>query len=1091
MADRLYNVIHEPNNNMYRILSDRLDYFIMFPDSKNNFQDIITASSIKFINIYDNINIINEFGNQIINTKIIIIDNNKNKFDFIFQFNNGVTLDKKSESLIAIKQDGMEVASLIIHNVVDEIGGSGLLPTVILDDLGGEKWTISLTIPEVWINDSSRIYPLTAQFTMSFSPLSMENGIMMASVSALSTDAVYRDTRPYSATQFSVLFFDDSEFRRLKPNYDGVAVCSTVPYAIGDTYNLTAADIQQWYDGLGNENRNVYLQIIASKPILSTTPVYFDVIFPGSIDLYGQQASYVDSLNGLPIYKGIFAINKQQPPAYVDGTGYLNIYLIEPKTKNVEGKISVLGYRRYSLDGELVVEIDPGAMIHYGVKALSGELNVHALGRASLTGTIIVAPLTIAHGLKVLSGSISVYNPDTTTYWYNTNNRITKKTQQLKNALAPSYGVYDNGSNSTSLFYGPEIEMTHAANFIRDTASGLVYGWGRGPYLGSASTSNTVAISSPIVVANGLSFSQISAHGRYAAGVTASGSIWTWGYNYGSTVVINGTLGTTTLYQSIPVSIVGSTSYSQINAANVMLLARGYDGTLHYCGKKFGTLSAQTSLIAAPEFSGHSFVKVAGGYFYMAGLKQNGEVYAAGGFASGVSFSPATLISGAHSFIDIAGGGQHLMALKANGEMWGIGDNLRGELGIDGAIEYLTFQQVPISDSIAVIGAGFGSSMAAGNQVWTWGMPPNLISGLTLNQQYANLGRGFDSILDTNTVYSSPVAVAGHYTHSGYISVGKDIPRRALWGKVNSVATPEANQLLIWGADLITNIGPSEYLILEQGYLGNAQPGYKSEPSQIIIANNDQWGGYQTRDITNLALGARQSRLFTYGKTLPSSEVYCPYSDLMAVAQAMNDIPITGFTYWDFHTPEDYIFPYLYMSMTSTNTTFDEFRQRSYFPGKNFDFTTGLEFTLTLANRPFSPIITPFDPAYQASSYISFYEQYQILQPVIRVVIDLFDYDGATVEIFRANVRTSLSEFNPLHTINFPIGYFSNLHGGIRPTPVGGSTPGGETYPMRVWITLSPLMYGWSNIFNQAYDESNFIAPVAEPVISNITINPL
>jgi len=235
----------------------------------------------------------------------------------------------------------------------------------------------------------------------------------------------------------------------------------------------------------------------------------------------------------------------------------------------------------------------------------------------------------------------------------------------------------------------------------------------------------------------------------------------------------------------------------------------------------------------------------------------------------------------------------------------------------------------------------------------------------------------------------------------------------------------------------------------------------------------------------------RQPRLFTYGKTSPSSEVYCPYSDLMAVAQAMNDIPITGFTYWDFYTPEDYIFPYLYMSMTSTNTTFDEFRQRSYFPGKNFDFTTGLEFTLTLANRPFSPIITPFDPAYQASSYISFYEQYQILQPVIRVVIDLFDYDGATVEIFRANVRTSLSEFNPLHTINFPIGYFSNLHGGIRPTPVGGSTPGGETYPMRVWITLSPLMYGWSNIFNQAYNESNFIAPVAEPVISNITINPL
>ena len=1090
MADRLYNVIHEPNNNMYRILSDRLDYFIMFPDSKNNFQDIITASSIKFINIYDNINIINEFGNQIINTKIIIIDNNKNKFDFIFQFNNGVTLDKKSESLIAIKQDGMEVASLIIHNVVDEIGGSGLLPTVILDDLGGEKWTISLTIPEVWINDSSRIYPLTAQFTMSFSPLSMENGIMMASVSALSTDAVYRDTRPYSATQFSVLFFDDSEFRRLKPNYDGVAVCSTVPYAIGDTYNLTAADIQQWYDGLGNENRNVYLQIIASKPILSTTPVYFDVIFPGSIDLYGQQASYVDSLNGLPIYKGIFAINKQQPPAYVDGTGYLNIYLIEPKTKNVEGKISVLGYRRYSLDGELVVEIDPGAMIHYGVKALSGELNVHALGRASLTGTIIVAPLTIAHGLKVLSGSISVYNPDTTTYWYNTNNRITKKTQQLKNALAPSYGVYDNGTGSAS-FYGPEIEMTGQCSFIRDSSSGQVYGWGVSRYLGSASYANQL-LTSPVIVAGNLSFSQISANTYYAAGVNAAGSIWTWGYNYNFFFDIRGVLGTATPYHSTPISIAGSTSYSQIDATNTMLLARGYDGTMHFCGEKFGRVAAQTSLIAAPEFTGHSFTQVAGGTRYMAGLKANGEVYVAGEFKShtSVSFSPATLSSGAHSFIDIAGGSQHLLALKDNGEIWGIGDNAVGQIGIGGTGESLTFQQVPLSDSVSVIGAGYYMSMAAGNQVWTWG---HSRLGSTLNQQYAHMGRGFDSSLDTNTVYSSPIAVAGHYTHSGYVSVGRDVPRNALWGKISSVANSESNQLLVWGLDEINHslFYSTDPIFLEIGVLGNAQPGHKSEPSQIIISDNDQWGGYNTRNITNLSLGVRQSRLFTYGKTSPSSEVYCPYSDLTVVAQAMNDIPVGGFTYWDFHTPEDYVFPYLYMSMISTNTSFDEFRQRSYFPGKNFDFTTGLEFTLTFANRHFTPVMTPFDPDYQDHSYISFYEQYQIINPSIRVVIDLFDYDGATVEIFRANVRTTLSEYNPLNTINFPIGYFSNLHGGIRPTPVGGSTPGGETYPMRVWITLSPLMYGWSNIFNQAYDESNFIAPVAEPVISNITINPL
>jgi len=1090
MPDRLYNVIHEPQSAMYQVLSDRLNYFIMFPDGRSNFQDIITGNSIKFVNIYDNVNIINEFGNQLIDTKIIIIDNNKNEFNFTFQFDNDIALVKESDSLIAVKQDEIGIASLIIHNVVDEIGGSGLLPTINIDDLGRGQWTISLTIPEVWLNDSSRIYPLIAQFTMSFSPLSMDNGIMMASVSASSTDAVYRDTRPYSATQFSVLFFDDSQFRRLKPNYDGMAVCSTVPYAIGDTYNLTAADIQQWYDGVGNQSREVYLQIIASKLIPSTTAVYFDVIFPGSIDLYSQQASYVDSLGGLPIYKGVFTINKQQSPAYVDGTGYLNVYLIEAKTKDIEGKLSVLGYRRSLLDGEIVVEIDPGAIIHYGIRALMGEIDVHALGRAALTGTITVVPEAggIGFGLKILGGVITVYNPDTTEYWYNTNNKIINKTQRLKNAMAPASGIYNDGITSQS-FYGDNIYMTRFCNFIRNS-NGQVYGWGMGRYLGEGSYLNQ-SITSPVIVAGNLSFSQISAHYQYAAGVNSAGSIWTWGYNN-----TRGVLGTATEYHSTPVSITGSTSYSQIQATNSMLIARAYNGSIHYCGQKFGRLAAQNSLIAESEFTGHSFVKVTGGDLYIAGLKQNGEVYVAGDFQSHatVSFSPATLASGVHSFIDISGGTHHILAVKDNGELWSIGDNNHGELGIGGAIEYLTFQQVPISDSVASIGAGYHMSMVVGNQIWTWGMPPEEMTGLTLNQKYAHLGRGFESNLDTNLVYSSPVKIAGYYTSSGQFSVGINLPRNALWGKLNSVTNPESDQLLIWGMDIV-NSSLLDPMLLEDGYLGNAQPGNKSEPSQVIINDNDQWGGYISRDITNISAGSRQPRLFTYGNTSDSiSEVYCPYSDLMTVAQSMNNMPSSGSTYWTWDSAEDdSYFPYLHMSMTSTNTSFDKFRQRSYFIGKNFDFTTGVKFRFTFNNRGFTPVITPFDLYYQNlyGGSILFYEQYQTLQPRIRVVIDLLDYDGSTVEIFRANKTSTTSTYNTLNTINFNILDFNNLHGGIRPSPVGGSTPGGETYPMRVWITLSPLMYGWSDIWSPTYNDYNFIAPVAEPVITNITINPL
>jgi alpha-tubulin suppressor-like RCC1 family protein len=95
------------------------------------------------------------------------------------------------------------------------------------------------------------------------------------------------------------------------------------------------------------------------------------------------------------------------------------------------------------------------------------------------------------------------------------------------------------------------------------TRSGTAYAWGRAN-AGELGNNSTASRSSPVTVAGGLTWSQVTAGGLTSGhnlGLTRTGVLYSWGYNYRGQLGIN-----TSGNRSSPVTIVGGlTSWSKIS----------------------------------------------------------------------------------------------------------------------------------------------------------------------------------------------------------------------------------------------------------------------------------------------------------------------------------------------------------------------------------------------------------------------------------------------------------------------------------------------------------------------------------------------
>ena len=246
----------------------------------------------------------------------------------------------------------------------------------------------------------------------------------------------------------------------------------------------------------------------------------------------------------------------------------------------------------------------------------------------------------------------------------------------------------------------------HHACAIR-LADGAAYCWGLNSYgqLGDGSTTHR---SSPVAVAGGIAFAQISAGDSYTCGVADDGTVYCWGRNG------FGQLGDGTMTdRSVPTAVSGGTAMEGVSA-----------GERHTCGwtasnvgycwgdNPFGNLGEGTSvdrLEPTPVAGGIAFASVrAGPLPYSCGVDTSGVGYcwgrgttgALGNGTTGVEREPSP-VSGGLTLARIETGWDHACALTTSGDAYCWGTIGEGALG-DGSSQVTDPATVPGGFEVAV-----------------------------------------------------------------------------------------------------------------------------------------------------------------------------------------------------------------------------------------------------------------------------------------------------------------------------------------------------------------------------------------------------
>jgi alpha-tubulin suppressor-like RCC1 family protein len=264
------------------------------------------------------------------------------------------------------------------------------------------------------------------------------------------------------------------------------------------------------------------------------------------------------------------------------------------------------------------------------------------------------------------------------------------------------------------------------------TATGAAYcwGWDLGPYvqrgllgtnatLQDCSLGGTILIdpgplpcsSSPVPVAGGHTFAQITSANSHTCALTPGGAAWCWGGN------TNGQLGDgTTTERLTPVAVAGGLTFTQISAKTNGTCALA-SGGLAYC---WGGDSMTTTPVAVP--GGLTFTAISGS----CGLGREGAAYCFEASSSPVNIAPGL------TFVAIATAFTHTCGLTAVGAIycWGtwwtedgdVGGTLGPTLLPGGHVWASLSRESVMSCGITTSGSAFCWNFPdAPFRVWPWG----------------------------------------------------------------------------------------------------------------------------------------------------------------------------------------------------------------------------------------------------------------------------------------------------------------------------------------------------------------------------------
>jgi alpha-tubulin suppressor-like RCC1 family protein len=299
------------------------------------------------------------------------------------------------------------------------------------------------------------------------------------------------------------------------------------------------------------------------------------------------------------------------------------------------------------------------------------------------------------------------------------------------------------------------------------TNDDIAYAWGYNS-AGRLGDDTIVARSSPVTVVGGIAnWSQVSAGANHSLGVTGDGITYAWGNN------TNGRLGDgTTIARSSPVTVAGGiTNWSSVSAGGSHSL--GIAGGIAYA---WGTNGGEGRLGDETTTARSSPVTVVGGItdwsqvsagiYHSLGITDSGVAYAWGFHGNGRlgddalinRSSPVTVVGGITNWSQVSTGANHSLGITNTGIAYAWGLNSGGQLGD----ETITSRRSPVT---VVGGINSWSQVSAGN-AHSLGLTD---SGIVYAWGNNNAGRlGDDTVID----HSSPVTVVGGIATWTQISAG-------------------------------------------------------------------------------------------------------------------------------------------------------------------------------------------------------------------------------------------------------------------------------------------------------------------------------
>jgi len=322
---------------------------------------------------------------------------------------------------------------------------------------------------------------------------------------------------------------------------------------------------------------------------------------------------------------------------------------------------------------------------------------------------------------------------------------------------------------------------------IRSDATLWAWGINNAGQIGNSTLVNT---SSPVLVSGPAttSWSLISAGSSYAAAITSTGLLYTWGLG------TSGQLGNSDILSASTPVPVGTSSWSAVSAGGRLfmlgisagLLFAWGNNTYGQLGNTTQTQASSPTLVSGPVGASWKIVS-AGGFFGLA-VTTAGVLYSWGSNNNGnlgtnniVSTSSPVQVSTplfvTPSWISVSVGASHTAAIQSDYSLWTWGQGTSGQIG-DGT---LVGKSSPVkigSSSWSVVSAGqdFTLALTSDSRLYAWG-----------------LGTGGQIGIGTLATVSSPVVVLGP-AGASWIAVAA--------GNAAGMAITTTNTLYGWGANL-------------------------------------------------------------------------------------------------------------------------------------------------------------------------------------------------------------------------------------------------------------------------------------------------